>query len=347
MLHQYAKPNRSDLSRPAAKFQVAGSDQTTELEKNSRFGLSDQSISRTGLTTTLNAGSVAAIMVAFSLSSSSRVKGLPPSDLNRDGIDGFLPKPAFLEVDGFTKQPGGKIKRNKSSIRVPQKVLSPSIDVRNRWTVMSARASVMQLAEISDVVANERRCIRVQVRDQKPADHLSVKFGCQRAIAFDDDVGMGHVVVAFVRPAFERNRPGFSRGKIRQARYPDLFQFSNDLPASIVREMKPDLDAEFFNEIRAAIQQLLDHSTGTYEIADAVLCQFVQQPIDVTVESQRSVGTVAIDFAQRARPVRIGGSQRSVFFRRSSARMTGLISTRFSSRGSLSMKYCARLRTSL
>ena len=92
----------------------------------------------------------------------------------------------------------------------------------------------MQLAEISDVVANERRGIRVQVRDQKPGDHLSVKFGSQCVIAFDDDIGMGHMVVAFVRRAFERNRPGFSRGIIRQRSNPDFLQFSNDLSASIV-----------------------------------------------------------------------------------------------------------------
>ena len=71
--------------------------------------------------------------------------------------------------------------------------------------------------------------------------------------------------------------------------------------------MKPDLDAEIFNEIRTAIQQLLNDSTGAYEIADAVLGQFAQEPINVIVESQRSIGTVAIDFAQRARPVRIDG----------------------------------------
>ena len=83
----------------------------------------------------------------------------------------------------------------------------------------------MQLAEIADVVANEGRCIRVQVGDQKPADHLSIEFGCQRAVAFDDDIGMGHMVVAFVDPAFERDRPCFSRGKIRQAWYPSVSIF--------------------------------------------------------------------------------------------------------------------------
>jgi hypothetical protein len=44
--------------------------QATELEKNSRFGLSDQSISLTGLIVTLNTGSVTAIIIALRFSSS-------------------------------------------------------------------------------------------------------------------------------------------------------------------------------------------------------------------------------------------------------------------------------------
>src|SRR5271163_834562 len=44
--------------------------QATELEKYNCFGLSDQSISLTGLIVTLNAGSVTAIIIALSFSSS-------------------------------------------------------------------------------------------------------------------------------------------------------------------------------------------------------------------------------------------------------------------------------------
>lgn len=68
--HKEKFAGRFDVAR---KTCTAPSSQTTKLEKNNRFGLSDQSISRTGITTTSNAGSVAAIMVAFSLSSSSRL----------------------------------------------------------------------------------------------------------------------------------------------------------------------------------------------------------------------------------------------------------------------------------
>src|SRR6202044_3414787 len=102
-----------------------------------------------------------------------------------------------------------------SSIGMPQEVLSPPVDVRNRWTVVPARTFVVQLAKISDVIANERRRIGMQMRDQQSADHFSVKCGRKLLIAFDNDIAVSHMIIAFMLRALERDRPGFSRGIIR------------------------------------------------------------------------------------------------------------------------------------
>src|SRR5690349_13574176 len=59
-----------------------------------------------------------------------RAERFAAADIGGDGIDRFLPESALVEVHDFTEHSGGQVKRHIASIRMTQKMLSSSIDVR-------------------------------------------------------------------------------------------------------------------------------------------------------------------------------------------------------------------------
>ena len=87
----------------------------TELEKKSCFGLSDQSISFTGLISTSNTGSDAGMMTALSLSSLCLAETFAAADLDCNSIECVLPKTALLEVDNVNQHSGRKSGTSRST----------------------------------------------------------------------------------------------------------------------------------------------------------------------------------------------------------------------------------------
>lgn len=79
----------------------------------------------------------------------------------------------------------------------------------------------------------------------------------------------------------------------------------DEIGAAVIRQMYPGADPQTLDEIGAAMrQQLFEDAARGHQIADAVLGDFLQQPIDVLTESEDLVGSVFIDLAQRTGPLR-------------------------------------------
>ena len=67
-------------------------------------------------------------------------------------------------------------------------------------------------------------------------------------VAFHDGVGVSYVEVPRVFRTLVGNRPGFSRGVIRQRWHSNAFQCLDDFRIAIVRIVKPQFDAKSLDE---------------------------------------------------------------------------------------------------
>jgi hypothetical protein len=76
---------------------------------------------------------------------------------------------------------------------------------------MTAATLLLQSAEIADVIADDRRCVGMQVRHQQTPDRHSVKLGACCFIALDDYIGMRDVKISRTFHAFSGDRAHFRR----------------------------------------------------------------------------------------------------------------------------------------
>ena len=98
------------------------------------------------------------------------------------------------------------------------KALGPAQNIRYGWSVMTATAMIGQRSQIANIVANERGCIRMEMRyDNRcnclPFDNHTI------IINFNNNIAGGYMIAAGTMFAFASYYPNLFGGIIASYRY--------------------------------------------------------------------------------------------------------------------------------
>lgn len=110
---------------------------------------------------------------------------------------------------------GFQIEGQQFTVRMAEKMLSSSEDVRNCRSVMATWALIFQPGKIADVVTDKRGRIGMQVRYQQASQRDAIKRCSSFTIQLDNYVGMSNVIMSLNFGAFEPYGSDFGRGIIR------------------------------------------------------------------------------------------------------------------------------------
>ena len=132
---------------------------------------------------------------------------LTPANFYRDQFKTDLTDAKLGQSNKFHKFVTSNVEPGKSPVAMFESVGYPPIEIMDRRTAVSAGTAFPEQPKVTQVIANERRGIRVQMRHQHPAQFLFVDL--MPTFNLDNDIGGSDMKVTWRGLTFKADRPDF------------------------------------------------------------------------------------------------------------------------------------------